>query len=99
MSLLISTIIFIASFAAAFIVTSKLLRLANDKYNIFGPIHAYIKNSGKQTTVTRFISMLAFFIFIFIANRFQLNDWLFGIVLGLCSSIILAILEPKKGSK
>lgn len=99
MSLVISTLIFIASFAAAFFVSSKLLRWANNKYNLFGPLHTYIKNSGRQTTITRFISMLAFFIFIYIANRFNLSDWLFGIVLGLCSSIILALLEPKKGNK
>lgn len=99
MSVVISTVIFIASFAVAFIASSKLLAWVNKKYSLFGPIHKYIKNSGKEKIINSFISMGAFFLFIYIANTFNLSDWLYGAVLGLCSSIILALLEPKKGKK
>lgn len=92
----ISIIIFIVSFLVVFIALSMLLYWLNDKYSLFVPIQTYIKNSGKQVIIGRFVSIAAFFLFFFIARKFKLNDYQFGIVLGVCSSLLLAILEPRK---
>ena len=93
MEFISSIIKFLVALLLAFFPVKVILKVVNDRFNIFSTIQRLIKKSGKEKLIDKVVFIVSIALFLLISNYINLNDFEFGILAGSYYGIVFTILR------
>ncbi|MCB2352652.1 hypothetical protein [Clostridium estertheticum] len=95
MEFISSILKFLVPLLLTFFSVQIILNLVNNRFNIFTPLQEFIKKSGNEKLINKFVFIISIALFLLISNYINLNDFEFGILAGVYYAIVFTILPRK----
>ncbi|MBU3160886.1 hypothetical protein KPL37_14160 [Clostridium frigoris] len=91
MEFIISTLKFVVTLLVVFYPVQIILKIINEKFNIFTPLQEFIKKSGNEKPIDKFVFIISIVLFLLIGSYINLNDLQFGIIAGAYYAVLFTI--------